>query len=113
MNGVVEAIDFLTERKQEILEISIVSAIEVMIGCRNKDELKELQRLFAECNIIPISSSISQRAYYLAESYTLSHGLLLGDALIDATVLELEDTLYTKNIRHFRMIPSLKLSRPY
>lgn len=47
MNGVVEAIEFLAERETEKIEISIVSAIELTIGCRNKDEMKELQKFWS------------------------------------------------------------------
>ena len=36
------------------------------------------------------------------QSFYLSHGLLIPDALIAATALEYDWTLYTKNIRHFR-----------
>ncbi len=56
---------------------------------------------------------MSQRAFELIESYNLSHGLFLADSLIAATVLEQGTTLYTKNIRHFKMIPDLAIIRPY
>jgi hypothetical protein len=45
--------------------------------------------------------------------YRLSHGLLLPDALIAATAIEYDVTLYTKNVRHFQMIPGLAVVRPY
>lgn len=113
MNGIVEAIDFLAERETEKIEISIVSAIELTIGCRNKDEKKELQKFLQKCIFSPITPTASQSAFQLIESYHLSHGLLLADALIAATVLERDATLYTKNTRHFQMIPRLAIIRPY
>jgi predicted nucleic acid-binding protein len=45
--------------------------------------------------------------------YRLSHGLLLPDALIAATAIEYDVTLYTKNVCHFQMIPALTVVRPY
>ena len=45
--------------------------------------------------------------------YRLSHSLLLPDALIAASALEHGVTLYTKSLRHFRMIPGLTVVRPY
>ncbi len=47
------------------------------------------------------------------ESYFLSHGLLIPDALIAATALDQALPLYTKNVRHFQMIPLLSVTRPY
>jgi predicted nucleic acid-binding protein len=49
----------------------------------------------------------------LLRQYRLSHGLLIIDALIAATALAHGETLYTKNVRHFRMIPGLREIRPY
>ena len=113
MNGIVEAIDFLAERETEKIEISIVSAIELTIGCRNKDEERELQKFLQKCLFLPITPTASESAFQLIKSYYLSHGLLLADALIASTVLENGATLYTKNTRHFQMIPGLKIIRPY
>jgi len=56
---------------------------------------------------------LSWRAYQLMHSFFLSHGLLIPDALIAATALELGLTLCTKNIRHFQMIENLEVFRPY
>lgn len=113
MNGIVEAIDFLAERETEKIEISIVSAIELTVGCQNKDEKRELQKFLQKCIFLPITPTASESAFQLIESYYLSHGLLLADALIAATVLERGATFYTKNTRHFQMIPELKIIRPY
>jgi predicted nucleic acid-binding protein len=47
------------------------------------------------------------------QRFYLSHGLLIPDALIAATALDYGVTLYTKNVRHFLMIPGLTVVRPY
>ena len=47
------------------------------------------------------------------ELFYHSRGLHLPDALIAATVLEYDLTLYTRNTRHFRMIPRLTIRPPY
>ena len=113
MNGIEEAINFLAERETEKIEINIVSAIELTMGCKNKDEKRKLQRFLQKCLFLPITPTASESAFKLIESYYLSHGLLLADALIASTVLETGVTLYTKNTRHFQMIPGLEIIRPY
>jgi predicted nucleic acid-binding protein len=77
------------------------------------DAMRELQRFFQRCTLLPVTATVSQIAFQLMESFYLSHGLILPDALIAATALEHNLTLYTRNTRHFRMIPRLKVSQPY
>ena len=113
MNGIVDAVAFLEEQQVTEMQISIVSAMELIAGCRNKTEMTELQRFFQRCTFLPITAAVSHVAFQLMESFYLSHGLVLPDALIAATALEHDLMLYTRNIRHFRMIPQLKVSQPY
>ena len=113
MNGIVNAISFLEEQQATEVQISIVSAMELIAGCRNKNEMGELQRFFQRCALLPITTTASQVAFQLMESFYLSHGLILPDALIAATAIEHNLTLYTRNTRHFRMIPQLKINQPY
>ena len=92
---------------------SIISAMELVAGCRHKTELTNVQNFLGKLVLLPVDGSISQTAYTLMESYFLSHGLVIPDALIAATALEHRLTLYTKNTRHFQMISSLLIVRPY
>jgi len=105
---------FLDARRVTVgLTISIVSAMELVIGCHNARAFATIRAFLQHFRILPITSPISQRAYNLIESFYLSHGLLIPDALIAATALEYHWTLYTKNVRHFHMIPGLRVIRPY
>ena len=108
-----DSINFLTMQQDAGIQISIISAIELVVGCRNKTELSQTQNFLQSCTILPITVAASEVAYQLIETFALSHGLLMGDALIAATVLERDATLYTKNTRHFQMIPRLAIIRPY
>jgi len=112
--GVSDAISFLAaQRTVSDIHVSIISAMELVAGCSNKTDLIQTQQFLQRVTIVPISATASQVAYQLMESFFLSHGLLIPDALIAATALEHGQTLHTKNARHFRMIPNLKIIRPY
>lgn len=87
--------------------------MELVVGCRDKIELTQTQKFLQDCTIIPVTTAASQIAYQLIESFYLSHGLVMADALIAATAIEHDLTLYTRNTRHFRMIPQLKINQPY
>lgn len=112
--GVADAISFLNAQQTASgLYVSIISPMELVAGCSNKTELAQVQQFLQRVTIVPISTAASQVAYQLMESFFLSHGLLIPDALIAATALEHRLILHTKNVRHFRMIPNLSVLRPY
>jgi len=56
---------------------------------------------------------VSTVALELMESFFLSHGLLIPDALIAATARENGLVLFTRNVRHYQMIGGLQARRPY
>ena len=112
--GVAEAIAFLAaQRAAAGINVSIVSAMELVAGCRNKIELTQTQQFLQPVRVLPIVANTSQTAYQLMDSFFLSHGLLIPDAVIAATALEHGLKLHTKNTRHFQMIPALTVVRPY
>jgi predicted nucleic acid-binding protein len=108
-----DATIFLVRQQVVGIQISIISAIELVVGCRNKVELTQTQKFLQDCTVLPVTANASQIAYRLVESFYLSHGLIMADAFIAATALAYDLTLYTRNTRHFRMIPQLKINQPY
>ncbi len=108
------AINFLeAQNRSGAIIISIVSAMELVQGCRSESELRVVTNLFHALTVLPITPTLSQRALQLMQTYWLSHGLTMPDALIAATALEHRLPLYTRNIRHFRMISELQAIAPY
>jgi hypothetical protein len=89
--------------------ISVVTQLELLIGCRNKAELQKIERFIARFEVVLIDPSVSLRAVDLIRQYRLSHGLLLADGLIAATALEANLPILTKNQRDFQFIEGLQL----
>ncbi len=105
-----EAIACLNQiERQSLLAISIVTQMEMIIGCRNKTELGILERFLTRFQIIKLNEQISDTATNLLRRYRLSHGLLIADALIAATALSLNQPLVTKNQRDYRFIAGLRM----
>jgi len=102
-----------TAEQQGTLTLSLPAQMELIIGCRNTAELHRLRVFLERFEIRGLSATIGETAVELLYQYRLSHGLLLAAALIAAPALEYTETLYTKNVRHFRMIPGLTVVRPY
>ena len=112
--NVAEAVSLLVaQQAAQGLNISVISAMELIAGCRNKAELEQVRQFLQPVKVWPVSRAVSQSARQLMESFFLSHGLQIPDALIAATALEQGLTLYTKNVRHFQMISGLNVRRPY
>ena len=95
--------------------ISAVSYMELVQGCRDKAELKALQKAFkssqhdAHTDILPLTPTISQLACTLVEKYALSHSVHMADALIAATAITHAMPLITANKKHFSVIHGLQI----
>lgn len=98
--------------QQTPLAVSAVTQMELIVGCRNKTELQDLESFLRRFQVLKIIDQISDRAVDLLQQYRLSHGLLIADALIAATALEHVAPFITKNQRDFRFVAGLNL-QPY
>ncbi len=108
--GDTEAIDCLRDHsKTSTPAISVVTQMELIVGCRDKIELRKLKNFLKHFQVLQITSQISENAAGLLEQYRLSHGLLIPDALIAATAIETGENFITKNQKDFRFIKGLKL----
>jgi predicted nucleic acid-binding protein len=108
--GVREAIACLEGIEQRlVMAISIITQMELIIGCRNKKELRSLKQFVSRFQLIKLNEEISDRAVSLLERYRLSHGLLIADALIAATSMSLNQPFITKNQSDYRFIEELPL----
>lgn len=97
------------EEKKAILQISSITRMELIVGCRNKHELVSLDKFLERFVTINITEEISARAIELVYQYRLSHGLMIPDAIIAATVLILNCPLLSKNQKDYRFINDLNL----
>jgi len=91
------------------LAISVITQLELMVGCVNKQDFKLLKTFLKDFEIIPLNSTISDKAVELFEKFRLSHGVMIPDMLIASTAIILEVPLISKNQKDFRFIKELKL----
>lgn len=104
------AINFISALENKaVVAISSVTATELLVGCGSKVEMSRVLKFLQRFQVIHVSQEISSRSLELVETYYLSHGLLMPDALIAATALTLDEQFATNNRRDFRFIEGLKL----
>ncbi len=105
-----EALNCLQQIEKRLhAAISSVTHMELIIGCRNKNELDSLEQFLERFHIIRINEQISDTAIDLLKRYRLSHGLLIADALIAATAITSDLSFVSKNQRDYRFIEDLQL----
>ncbi len=113
--GNTDASDFIDSQRKSgvLLAVSVISAMELVVGCRNKREVANAQQLVSDFSVLQINPAISAQTYDWLLSYSKSHGLLIPDALIGATALIHEMVLATDNVRDFKVLPGLRSEKPY
>ena len=105
------AIDFL-DQLGDSWSISIITALELIVGARNKKEVGQIDQLVAAYPAIPLTAEIGNSSYGLLRKFAKSHGLRVFDSLIAASAIQEDLTLVTRNKKHFQMISNLKLEVP-
>ncbi len=91
------------------LAVSIITKMELVVGCRNKNEMRKTEKFLQRFEILAVNEATSEKADELLRKYRLSHGLLIGDSLIAATAIIWGCPLASKNQRDYRFISELDL----
>ena len=108
--GVVEAVNCLKNiESTSSWAISVVTQMELIVVCRNKTELKTLEKFLEKFQVVPLDAAISNTAVQLLRQYRLSHGLLVADSLVAATAISQNWAFVSKNQKHYKFIDGLNL----
>lgn len=86
----------------DVLLCSPVSVAELWHGARPREH-RVLGTLFSALVCVPIDQEIGRRAGEYLRSYSKSHNVELGDALIAATASVHGAELWTRNRKHYPM----------
>jgi hypothetical protein len=104
-----EAVDCLDQIERiSALAISVVTEMELLIGCQNKTEQRNTERFLQRFQVLRLAENACDQAVELLRQYRLSHGLLIPDAMIAATAMTLGLPMISKNQRDFRFIGGLQ-----
>jgi predicted nucleic acid-binding protein len=95
--------------QSHFVAISVITQLELMLGCKNKQEFENIDEFLKRFEIIDVTKSVSQTSVALFKKFRLSHGVMIADMLIAATALEYKSSLLSKNQKDFRFIDELNL----
>ncbi len=87
---------------------SVLTKVEVLTGMR-PDEERATRSLLEAVGWVEVDDDLAEAAGMLANQYLSTHpGVDPVDYVIAASVLRLDATLWTRNVRHFPMFADLR-----
>jgi predicted nucleic acid-binding protein len=92
---------------------SAVTKAELVVGASTRAELRAIDQLLARFQIEPITADDSVRALNWLRKYYHAHGVGFHDCLLAALAIRLRIPVVTLNEKHFKVLPGLKVIRPY
>jgi predicted nucleic acid-binding protein len=107
----IRAIEYV-DRFAEPWAISSVTALELIVGARDKRDLVVIDGFLSLYTVVPLSETIAAGAYRLLKTYATSHGLHVFDSLVAATAIDKALTSITLNRKHYQIIEGLQLQIP-
>jgi len=107
------AVTWLDSLDAEVIGIPGLVAMELLQGCRNREEQDQLERFLRPYQRHWPSQADCARAFDDFVAYRLSHDLGILDTLIAETAVGLNTQLATFNAKHYSVIPNAQIVQPY
>jgi len=93
--------------------VSVITAAELLAGCRNQTEQRAVERELALYTMLWLDEGASQAALEWYRRFHLSHGIGFLDCLIAATAVQRGLRLATLNLKHFGPLTNVHAERPH
>lgn len=106
--GIEAAMQYVENLPGEVF-VSAITEMELIVGARNKKEIKEIEEFINNYKTISLDTAVTKEAYFLLKEHAQTHGLTIPDALIAATAKSKNLKIATRNARHFKPIKNLSI----
>ena len=113
MRRYVPATTWLASLGTEIVGIPGLVAMELVQGCRDRQEQRQVESLLRSFMLYWPTQADCTRAFDDFSAYHLSHGIGILDALIAETAVGLGVVLATFNEKHYSIVDTLQTVQPY
>ena len=107
------AVSWLQGLGATLLGLPGLVVMELLQGCQDKAEQQWVEQFCQSYALYWATPADCQRALQDFAAYHLSNNLGLLDALIAHTAVGLNETLATFNVKHYRVVASLRTIQPY
>ncbi len=99
--GFPAAAAWLRANKASTFVIPGIVAMELVVGCRDKDDLRITQAFLKRFTVAWPDASEMFVAYELLITYRLAYGVGIPDCLIAAMMMQRQGQLFTFNLKHY------------
>lgn len=106
--GNLKAVEYL--ETLEDISISVITAMEIIVGARNRKEIERIEEFLKAFNKISINEAIASLDYELLKKHSRK-GLTIADSLIAATAKANKITIVTRNVKHFMLVKGLEIKK--
>lgn len=113
LRGLPSADRWLRGASERRFGIPGIVAMELVVGCRDKADLRQVQAFIGRFRVIWPEPDESERAFHLLVTHRLEFGVGAPDCIIAAMALERDMPLYTFNVKHYQGFTGLEVIKPY
>ena len=113
LRGKTETVDYIDRTGKGSFALNSLVIMELFVGARNKIELNQIKRELSGFNLMEINQQIADLATEIIANLGLSSGISIPDAFIAASALIYDVELKTLNLKDFRSVPGLNVSRDF
>jgi len=113
LRGTAEADRWLRSTSRTSFHVPGVVAMELLMGCSTKQELRQVQRFLKTLTIVWPNASEFAAAYRLLARHCLTSGMSIPDSLVASMAMSRSARLYTFNVKDFRVVKHLDVAEPY
>ncbi|HEY0008464.1 MAG TPA: type II toxin-antitoxin system VapC family toxin [Tepidisphaeraceae bacterium] len=114
LRGRAEAVAFLADASShQRPRTHLLVAAELLTGARNQREAALIDSFLAGFDLAVPNEADGLFALSLYRQYHLSHGIDWPDCQIAATALRIDLDVYTQNVKHFSIVPGIRIVQAY
>lgn len=113
LRGYAPALKWLDSLAGEEIVLPGFVVMELIQGCRNRNEQEKLEGFLIGFEVAWPSPEICDAALLVFARFRLSHGIGILDSLIGQLSVSLNGCLYTFNQKHYSGIPGIITNQPY
>jgi len=107
------AIQLLDGLQKSERAICFLTPFELLQGCDKKSQSMKVDSFVKNFKILPVTPEISKAALSMFREVKWRSHIDIPDAFVAATAVAGGFTLVTRNLKHYRDIPKLKIEKPY
>lgn len=113
LRGSAPALAWMDKISKETLCVPGIVAMELVEGARDRTGLLTIQRFLSSYTVVWPESPEFAHAFDLLAEHRLRGGLGIPDCLVAAMTLDRSATLYSFNLKHYRVVSGLDVREPY